>query len=147
MKSWEWAQKALKSLDKYKYVLLVALVGAVLLIWPSGEKQNAAPSAARAGDDLFASNAMEEKLEKALSQIEGAGEVSVVLTLNTGPRKVLAQDGSAAEESDRTTQESQIVLTSRGSGTQEPVTLQEVAPTYRGALVVAQGGDAAEVGM
>ena len=36
-------------------------------------------------------------------------------------------------------------MASKGSGAQEPVTLQELGPGYQGALVVAQGGDDPQV--
>ena len=36
MKMGAWGKRASALLQKYKYVLLVALVGVVLLLWPSG---------------------------------------------------------------------------------------------------------------
>ena len=128
MKGKEWGTKALELFGKYKYVLLVALVGVLLLVWPAGnDKAGLADGTVLAlpDDDLFQVEVLEEKLEKALSQVEGAGEVTVVLTLRESPRQVIAQDGSATER------DSQI--------TRETVKLQEVGPTYQGALVVAQG--------
>lgn len=133
MKGNERAREALKKLGQYKYVLLVALVGALLLIWPTPDKGEAAPASSDPADSLFDSRTMEARLERALSRIEGAGEVSVILTLESGPRRVLARDGNA--------QESQTVTVSAGAGSQEPVEVQSLGPTYRGALVVAQGGD------
>lgn len=56
-------------LGSWKYVLLVGFVGLALLIWPSGqtaEKNDAATEEAR--------------LEALLSQIEGVGEVSLLLS-------------------------------------------------------------------
>ena len=86
MKGSEWFKKAAAAAGRFKYVLLVALVGAVLLVWPTGEAEEAVP-AGTAGGDLFQIDRMERKLEKALSQVEGAGDVSVVLTLQGGDRK------------------------------------------------------------
>ena len=142
MKGKEWGKKALDAFGKYKYVLLVALVGVLLLLWPAGEKpvpQTGGVALPEEGGDLFQVEGLEEKLSKALSQIEGAGEVSVVLTLRESPRQVIAQDGKASGGDSQTTRETSTVLVSKGSSTQEPVRLQEVGPTYRGALVVAQG--------
>ncbi len=137
MKGNERAREALKKLGQYKYVFLVALVGALLLIWPTPDKGEAVPVSSGPADSLFDSRTMEAQLERALSKIEGAGEVSVILTLESGPRRVLARDGNA--------QESQTVTVSKGAGNEEPVELQSVGPTYRGALVVAQGGDDPQV--
>lgn len=75
MKKTEWAGKALHMLDKYKYVLLVAVVGVILLLWPTGTKKTAAGQAT-----LPQRDALELKLEDALARIQGVGEVTVVLT-------------------------------------------------------------------
>ena len=145
MKTMEWGRKALESFSKYKYVLLVALVGAVLLLWPSGEKTDKSATDARESGDLFRGEELEEKLEKALSQVEGAGKVTVVLTLEESAKQVLAQDEEGSWGSNETRRESSTVLLGRGSGLQEVVPLQELGPRYRGALVVAEGGDIPQV--
>ena len=98
MKEKKWIQKLSDAFGRYKYVLLVALVGVILLTWPSGESAQAESPAPGIEEDLFQVSRMEEKLKRALSQVEGAGEVTVVLTLRESPRQVLAQDGEGSEE-------------------------------------------------
>ena len=83
-------------LKKYKWVGLVLLVGLLLLAWPAG-KENQAETAAET-PQTFDLAATEARLAEALSQIRGAGEVTVVLTLAGGPRQVLAQDVDQATE-------------------------------------------------
>jgi stage III sporulation protein AG len=145
MKEIKW-EAVLQRLKKYRAVLLVLLVGMVLLAWPdSGGTETAANETATAQSDLFQTAQLEEKLAQTLSQVEGAGEVRVVLTLRDGPRQVLAQDGSASEGESQTTRETTTLLRSAGTGVEETVTLQELGPTYQGALVVAQGGDDPQV--
>ena len=145
MKTMAWGRKALENFGKYKYVILVALVGAVLLLWPSGEKTDKSPTDTREGGDLFRVEDLEEKLEKALSQVEGAGKVTVVLTLEESARQVLAQNEEGSWGTGETRRDTSTVLLGRGSGTQEVVPLQEIGPRYRGALVVAEGGDLPQV--
>lgn len=135
----EWIKRVTAVLGKYRYVLLVALAGAVLLVWPAGEERESSPEPMER-EELFQVEKMERKLEKALSQVEGAGEVTVVLTLEGGPRQVLAQDGAATEETERASRETSIILLSRGSGYQEPAVIQQLGPVYQGALVVCPGG-------
>ena len=144
MKDREWLKRVAGALGKYKYVLLVALVGALLLVWPAGEKEKTT-SPETTQEQIFQVDQIERKLEKALAQIEGAGEVTVVLTIQGGPRQVLAQDGSATEEESRTSRETSTILLSKGSGHQEPAVVQELGPVYQGALVVSQGGDDPQV--
>ena len=147
MKTMEWGRKALESFSKYKYVLLVALVGAVLLLWPTGKEADPSLDGSQtwAGGDLFRVEDLEEKLEKALSQVEGAGKVTVVLTLEESAKQVLAQDEEGNWGTGETRRETSTVLLSRGSGAQEAIPLQELGPRYRGALVVAEGGDIPQV--
>jgi len=146
MKGKEGAGRWWKALEKYKYVLLVVLVGVLLLLWPTGDEtaqETAVQPAVQ--EDLFRLGEMEDRLEKALSQVEGAGEVTVVLTLRESPYQVLAQDADDTQEEGRTVRESTVVLASKGSGAQAPVRIQELAPGYQGALVVAQGADSPQV--
>ena len=81
---------------------------------------------------------LEEKLARTLSGIHGAGETEVMLTLKSGSRQVLAQDTQSRGEGERSVS---TVTLGRGSGSQEVVPLQTVAPQFRGALVVCAGGD------
>lgn len=133
--------RLIAALEKYKYVALVALVGVLLLVWPTTDGRETADAQAQPRADPFATEELEGRLERALSQVEGAGQVTVVLTLDASPRQVLAQEGRSVVGEGRTERETEVILAARGSGTQEPVELQQLGPSYRGALVVAAGGD------
>lgn len=139
MKGVEWERRVREALKKYRYVLLVILVGILLLAWPAGEAPEEGEPARTGREELFQAEQLEERLERALSKVEGAGEVTVVLTLQGGPRQVLAQDGAATEEDSRSSRETETLLVSKGSGYQEPVVLQELGPVYQGALLVYSG--------
>ena len=81
------AAKLWKLLDQYKYVLIVIAVGIVLLLWPSGEKKKSPKAeldAQSAQEEPFDLAALEEKLSQTLSKVEGAGKVSVTLTVKSG---------------------------------------------------------------
>lgn len=139
-----WGKRLRGLLDKYKFVFLVILAGAALLLLPSfggGGTQEKPPAAPTATAEEFSVEAMERKLEEALSQVDGAGKATVVLTLRSGPRQVVAQDG---KQSDKETTASTVVV-SKGSGTEDAVVLQQIYPQYQGALVVCPGGGEAAV--
>ena len=85
--------------------------------------------------------ALEEKLAATLSNIQGAGQVEVMLTVESGMKRVLAQDASLEQEESAVRREAQTVIVSSGSGIQETVLLQQIYPQFQGALVVAAGGD------
>lgn len=69
--------------------------------------------------------------------MEGAGETQVVLSPGRRSRQVLAQDTQRDADGGGSTT---VVTVGRGSGSQEALPLQTVAPEFRGALVVCPGG-------
>ena len=101
-----WGSKLRSLFDRYKFVLVVILAGVVLLLLPSfgGEKRDggAVESSQESGSDPFQVEELERKLEQALAQIDGVGEVRVVLTLQSGPRRILAQDSQSTVDEGRT---------------------------------------------
>lgn len=143
---WKWPEAVQRwkgALGKYGYVLLVMAAGAVLLLLPSGGRDSPGeePPAQEEGA-AFDLEAFEKKLERTLSQIEGAGEAQVVLTLDGGSRQVLARNQD--REGDGGVSNT-VVTVGKGSGQQEAVPIQTVAPQFRGALVVCPGGGDAQV--
>lgn len=134
-------KKVWSALGRYKYVLLVMLVGVLLLLLPDSNKtvQSNEPAVTGVEED-FSVEALEEKLEKTLSEIDGAGQVQVMLTVQSGMKRVLAQDGSLEQDGSSVQRETQTVVISAGSGVQETVLVQQIYPQFQGALVVADGG-------
>lgn len=130
--------------NRYKFVLLVILAGVVLLLLPSlwgGDGTEIGTQPAGGGQaEGFGTEELERKMEEALSRIEGAGEVRVVLTIQSGPRRIVAQDTERTAREGETDSVISTVVVSGGSGVEEPVTLQQVSPQYQGALVVCSGG-------
>lgn len=136
---WKWPEAAQRwkgAQGKYGYVLLVIAAGVILLLLPSGGRDSPGEEPP-AQEECFDLEAFEEKLERILSRIEGAGETRVVLTLDGGSRQVLARDQERDGEGGGS---NTVVTVGRGSGQQEVVPLQTVAPEFRGALVVCPGG-------
>ena len=143
---WKWpesAQRWKEALKKYQYVLLVMAVGAALLFLPTaGRPAPGAEEPDREEGVVFDLEAFEKKLEHTLSQIAGAGEAKVVLTLDGGSRQVLARNQDRDGEGGGS---NTVVTVGKGSGQQDVVPLQTVAPEFRGALVVCPGGGNAQV--
>lgn len=136
-------------LDKYKLVLLVLAAGVLLLLWPGGTNSAANPAAA--GEDAamsapeFDLEALERKLEEILSRIDGAGEVSVALTVRDGVEWVYAADSTYSQDGDSREERSETVVISTGSGTEEVVPVQQRYPAFQGAVVVCEGGANPEI--
>lgn len=136
------AQRVKASMERYRLVWLVILAGLLLLLLPTGGKEEA-PEETEPAQSAFDLAATEARLSQALSKIHGAGEVTVVLTVANSPRQILAEDVDRDAGDSR--EKTQTVVLSKGSGSQETVTVQEVYPRYQGALLVCAGGDDPEV--
>lgn len=144
---WKWPEAVQRwkgALKNYQYVLLVIAAGVGLLLLPAGGGGSSQGEETPVQEEgaSFDLEAFEKKLAQTLSQVEGVGEARVVLTLDGGSRQVLARD----QDRDGNGGGSNTVVTvGKGSGTQEVVPLQTVAPQFRGALVVCPGGGDAQV--
>ena len=132
-----------KFLKQYQTVLLVLAAGILLMMLPN--RESAEPELGTAQEaqkqELFDVEVFEKRLSEALSEIEGAGKTTVVLTLKSGSRQILAQDLERDGERSSTS----TVTLGRGSTGEEPVVLQTNGPQYQGALVICPGGENPEV--
>lgn len=138
---------AKKAWDKYKYVALVALAGAVLLLWPEGGGSSEGAAESASGAQSLQVRDLEGEMEDILSKISGVGQVQVLLTVDSDGGRLLAEDveESWQDSGDSSgSRSSQTVVVDDGQG-ETPVVKRTWYPTYRGALVVCQGGDQAAV--
>lgn len=141
--TWKWPDfppRWKEAWGRYRYVLLAILAGAVLLLMP-GEKERTGKDSAPESEISFDLEAVESRLEHILSQIQGAGRVTVMLTMKEGSRQVLAKDTRISDRE----QSSTAVVVSAGSGQEQAVFLQSIYPKYQGALVVCDGGGDARI--
>lgn len=127
---------------KYKFILLVVLVGVILMLLPvsSGAKDKAANDS-QTPPEIFDLEATEQRMAAILGKIDGVGKLQLMLTLQSGTRLTLAED--TQRDSGRTT--SETVTLNRGSGSQEVVVTDRYYPVYQGAVVVCQGADSSAV--
>ena len=142
--------------DKYKYALTVAAIGAALMLWPAERNSPQTLEPFRTAEIISGTPAqqrtvreMQSEMEQILGKIEGVGQVQVLLTEETDGERQLAQDitrsrRGSGEIPDETSESLQPVRMDAGSR-DEAVIIRTLSPTYRGALIVCQGGDRAAV--
>lgn len=160
--------KKWKQIKKSDWIVL-ALAGVLLLVitLPDGRKnapQEDVPAAfepAAAEDENVEEEAyvtyLEEKLERVLAQIDGAGKVTVMITVSDAGEHVVVKDTNRTknetEENDssggnrvsrNTGYEETTVYVENGDGTY-PYVQKEKLPTVEGVVVVAEGGANARV--
>lgn len=134
--------KSLDFLKKYRYVALIVAVGVLLMCLPAGERGESEPTEAVI---VAEEPDLEEKLEKILSQIEGAGKVQVLLTEQAGQSVLYQTDQDTDSGSDSLTQRSDTVILSGADREEQGLVRQVNPPVYQGAVVVCQGADKATV--
>ena len=133
---WLTMPKKMQSfLKKYKYVLIVFLVGAVLMFLPNGDKQK--ENTEYSSPKIMGRSNIEQDLEKILSQVSGAGRVSVMLTTAEGEKTYYQ---SNTDTSNDHSSEDTVILTD-AQRSQNGLITQVNPPIYQGAIIVCDGAD------
>lgn len=122
---------------KYKYPILIGLVGLGLMLLPeAGEPEPAPPPA-----EITVQITLEERLEAILSQIQGAGQVQVLLTEDAGRETRYQTDSTSESDGSGSRRSDDTVLVEDASRAEYALVRQTLEPTYRGAVVLSQGAD------
>jgi len=133
----EAMNKFLQILKKNQYVLIVLFVGLIIILIPGSsdtkEDPEAQVTASEESELYFSVEEQEKKIAQALSEIEGAGDVTVVLSVKTSTEQEVAVD----EDGEKT----QTVIISSSEGTESALTLRYIYPEYQGALIVTEGAE------
>ena len=128
-------QKLMQPLGKYKYAAAVLLLGVVLMLWPQEQSTlQAQPTASETEQTL---SQVQEQLQSLLCNIDGAGHVQVMLSLQTGTEYEY--------QSDMETDRKQTVFAQEAGNVKTPVVRMSHYPVYRGAVVVCEGANSTEV--
>ena len=121
---------------KYKYPILVVLVGLGLLLLPTGEAQEPPVPV-----EMVREASLEQRLEELLAQIEGAGAVRVLLTEDVGRETVWQTDVQSDADSVR----EDTVILEDSDRNEIGLVRRTTEPSYRGAVILCQGADAPSV--
>lgn len=135
-------RELLDRLKPYRYALLVLVAGLLLLLLPTGgsDAAEAEPVAAAQTEEQWLTQ-LQAELGNTLSRIEGAGEVTLMLSVETGVRKTLAHDSeSETQDTESRLRRETVILSAQGGGEEVVVTRADY-PVFRGAVVVCAGGD------
>jgi stage III sporulation protein AG len=121
---------------KYKYPILVVLVGLGLLLLPTRETEMPPVPV-----ETVREASLEQRLEELLAQIEGAGAVRVLLTEDVGRETVWQTDVQSDADSVR----EDTVILEDSARNEIGLVRRTTEPSYRGAVILCQGADAPSV--
>lgn len=139
--------------------LILFLVGILLLVIaiPTSEKKTSTTSerttdTSSTSDSDYVSK-LERQLEEVLQNVQGVGEVSVMITISSSSEKIVEKDeetsvqtsSDGGTESSTSTDRRESSVYSGSSGEESPYVVKEISPQIAGVLVVAEGGDNAVV--
>lgn len=133
---------------RYKYALIILLVGILLLYAGGGARDKPEQSEPRmeGTEQAFALDSFEMRLEKKLSQIEGIGRVTLMLSLEESGQSVYASNIRQTDNGQQNgSYESTLSTVSDGSYGEQPVRIKETCPTFRGAVVLCDGAQDSRV--
>lgn len=143
-------------MDKLFLILVAGIVLIVLSIPTSKEdtSQKETTSSLQIQSENNYVEVLELKLEKALSRMEGVGEVDVIITIKDSGEKIVDKNKSSnlstVEEEDsnggkRFSSEENIQEDSVLLDGGELFVVKEIAPEIEGVVVIAEGGDSPSV--
>ena len=126
----------IKTNKKLQYTVIGVMLAIVLLICLFGFKVEEKQTDINQDEILIYVNNLETKLSNTLSKVVGAGNVNVVITVESGKESVLAmktitKDGINGIE----TETSPIIINGK------PVVVKELYPKIIGVLIVAKGAN------
>ena len=136
--------RILQTVGKYKYVCLILLVGVLLMILPTGKVYDKEEQILRSIQQDTETD-IEKQLECILSSVKGAGQVKVMLSVAQGERIIYQTDSDYVESENTTDRRSQTILITDGSRNQTGLIHQKIPPSYKGAIILAQGADTPSV--
>ncbi len=138
------------NISKNTGIIIAAVLGILLIavsaITGNIKKENTAKGQNEL--DKYISS-MEKRLCETVSNIKGAGETQVFITVENTFETVYASNASIDESGDergssKTTQK-QLAYASAGNNGEQPVVIKQICPKISGVLVVCEGGGNAAV--
>lgn len=124
-------------IKKYKYMLLILLIGLVLMSIPNHKDNNTDTAVAVSEVKNTSSLSVQNELEEILSQIEDVGKVQVMLTIAEGEETIYQTNGNKQDTGSSNT----TVIITDADRNQQGLIRQITPPVYLGAIVICQGCD------
>ena len=112
-----------------RLICLILIIGVVLMAVASVDKNK------KADVQPTATVTSVEDEEKRLAKIDGAGEVSVMITYYSSSEKNIAYETKVSSREKEESEDKKAVMTDG-----EPMVVKEVYPKVRGVIVTADGG-------
>ena len=134
----KWNEQIKEFFGKYKYVILILIIGMLFMLQPSKEEKEV-PQV-----ETVAIQAQEElcrQLEEILMNMYGAGDVMVMLSESQGESTIYQTDTTSSVGDKGTDTKTQTILITDSQRNEAGLVYQKNPPVYQGAIIIAQGAD------
>ena len=138
MEKFVTVRKLISTIQKNKYVVLVLLIGIVLMLLPSKKEDTAQVESTTKEVSILS---VEERLTQILQQVEGAGEVQVMLTEASGEETIYQANEDQSQNDTLSSIQKDTVTITDSKRNEQGLIRQQNPPKYLGAIVVCRGGD------
>ncbi len=136
----ELQTKLLKGVKKYKFALLILLVGLAFMLMPNIERKQSVIETDEKTETIVQLTD-EEKLTNILRKVHGAGEVAVMLTAATGEETIYQTNDNQSTGTDTYNSSTDTVTVTDGQRNELGLIRQINPVRYLGAVVVCAGAD------
>jgi len=136
--------KLLDFMKKYKYVVLVVLIGIILLLLPAnGTKRSETQAVTPEKTSDY--HIITEELSQMLSKVKGAGKVQLFLMTAEGEETIYQTNEELSEETSGKSLHTQTVVITDAERNERGLIKKINPPKYSGAIIVCEGADDSEV--
>lgn len=134
--------KIKNTVSKFKYAVVILLIGVGLLLIPEKSKSETITENVQAQNiQTFETT----ELVEILQSIQGAGKVKVLLSIATGEKTLYQTDSDVTTGSDSNSTRVETVIVTDAQRSEAGLISQINPPSYLGAIVVCEGADSASV--
>lgn len=140
-------QKIPRWVREYRYPLLIALFGLLLLLFSghTQSQQTSKTTQSAAASTQSAQADVSEQLAQILAKIDGVGKVRVMLTVAVGETTHYHSDEQIETGDTTSSVRKETVIITDSDRNQRPLITQVIPAQYQGAVIVCQGADDARV--
>ena len=126
--------------SKYKYVVIVLLLGILLMLIP-GKNEVEVPTITVESESTEQLRSLEDRLEAILVNVSGAGNVKVMLSEAEGEETLYQTDTTYSQSENSTDTRTQTILITDSNRNETGLIHQRNPPKYQGAIILAMGAD------
>ncbi len=129
--------EAVKKKKSFAFIIIAAIAGVILMLWPSESTSGDTVSYSCAGTEY--TQRLESSLEQMICMLDGVKNCGVMITLSSSYSYLYASDQKTTQTSDTHAAEKTVILRTQ-DGDEYPIVISEILPKVAGIAVVCTGG-------